>query len=623
MANVAFLVDDLPVPALVVSVVTGALVCNQALRELASEIVQSPADGSSRLEAEIDAQAILHAAKGVPIGSTVAVDLEIGAAGRRARFEATARRTDDGRVLFVVDRKARDASVDGDGLFERAPAMLHAIGQDGRIQRVSDVWLERFGYSREEVIGRRSTDFLTEESRVRATDEVLPAFFREGRCDDVRYQWLCKSGKIVDVRLSATAERDARGNVLRSYAVMVDVTEELRLAAEAERARKLEKDILQAQKMESLGLLAGGVAHDFNNLLVAIIGNADLAISHLSPSSPVNEMLHDISTASRHAADLCRQLLAYSGKGRFVVGRIDLSQSVREILQILEVSVGKGTLLRTNFSPGSTFIEGDQTQIRQIVMNLVSNAAESNAGKRGIVTVSTGHSHLDAAAIAQTLIPDAAPGPYAWVDVSDTGVGMSAETRARIFEPFFSSKGAGRGLGLAAVLGIVRGHRGTIRLYSEVGRGTSFKVFFPALDAPAHAASDARATTRQRGGVLVVDDQEFVRRTLRRVLEDAGYEVVTANDGDEALMVFQSRSDDFLCVLLDVMMPGRGGIETLRDMRELRPEVPIVLTSGYNEQDALQDLVGRCVAGFLQKPFHVADLLAAIDRACNPAASPD
>jgi PAS domain S-box-containing protein len=503
------------------------------------------------------------------------------------------------------------------GLFERAPAMLHAIGPDGRIQRVSERWLERVGYRREEVLGKRSTEFLSEESARRAIEEVLPKFFREGRCDDVPYEVVCKSGEIVNVRLSATVERDAEGAIVRSCAVLTDVTEELRLSQEAERARKLEKDMLQAQKMESLGLLAGGVAHDFNNLLVAIIGNADLALAALSPSSPATEMLHDISTASRHAADLCRQLLAYSGKGRFVVGRLDLSQSVREILQILEVSVGKGTLLRTDFSPRPTTIEGDIAQIRQVIMNLVSNAAESLGGKRGIVTVATGLAHLDELAIAQSLIPDATPGPYAWVEVSDTGLGMSSDTQQRIFEPFYSTKGTGRGLGLAAVLGIVRGHRGTMRLYSEPGRGTSFKAFFPSLEAFPHTPAPEERNAQPRGSVLVVDDQEFVRRTVRRALEDAGYEVTTANDGDEAVLIFSTRPSSFVCVLLDITMPGKGGIDTLRALRDLDDTVPIVLTSGYNEQDALQDLVGRRVAGFLQKPFQLVDLFAAIESACE------
>jgi two-component system, cell cycle sensor histidine kinase and response regulator CckA len=620
MQTRAFPIEGFPAPALALFFDSREYVCNASFLALAGG--QTPRGKIADLAALLDEQALVDATSRLEDDRTHAVELRIGLRGRRLPFRANAKRVGGDAVLLLVDDASHDTSATSVGLFERAPAMLHAIGPDGRIQRVSERWLERFGYRREEVLGRRSTEFLSEESARRASEEVLPRFFREGHCDDVPYEIVCKSGEIVNVRLSATVERDAEGAIVRSCAVITDVTEERRLAIEAERARKLEKDMLQAQKMESLGLLAGGVAHDFNNLLVAIIGNADLALAALSPSSPATEMLHDISTASRHAADLCRQLLAYSGKGRFIVGRLDLSQSVREILQILEVSVGKGTLLRTDFSPRPTTIEGDIAQIRQVIMNLVSNAAESLGGKRGIVTVATGHTHLDDLAIAQSLVPEAAPGSYAWVEVSDTGTGMSADTQQRIFEPFFSTKGAGRGLGLAAVLGIVRGHRGTLRLYSEPGRGTSFKAFFPSLEAFAHASAPEERSAGSVGSVLVVDDQEFVRRTVRRALEESGYEVVTANDGDEALLIFSARPGGFVCVLLDITMPGKGGIETLRGLRELDSTVPIILTSGYNEQDALQDLVGRRVAGFLQKPFQLVDLLAAVESACAKRETP-
>ncbi|NUO50903.1 MAG: response regulator [Polyangiaceae bacterium] len=620
MQTGGFPIEGLPAPALALSFGSREYVCNTSFRSLAGG---SASEGKLADLADIlDEQALVAATSALDQERSHAVEMRIGPQGRRLPFRANAKRIDADTVILLVDDVSHDPKGDSVGLFERAPAMLYGIDPQGRIQRVSERWLERFGYLREEVLGRRSTEFLTEESARRAVEDVLPKFFREGRCDEVPYEMVCKSGEIVNVRLSATVERDAEGTIVRSCAVIADVTEELRLAQEAERARKLEKDMLQAQKMESLGLLAGGVAHDFNNLLVAIIGNADLALAALSPTSPATEMLHDISTASRHAADLCRQLLAYSGKGRFVVGRLDLSQSVREILQILEVSVGKGTLLRTDFSPRPTTIEGDIAQIRQVIMNLVSNAAESLGGKRGIVTVATGHSHLDAVTIAQSLVPDAKPGAYAWVEVSDTGVGMSAETQQRIFEPFFSTKGTGRGLGLAAVLGIVRGHQGTVRLYSEPGRGTSFKTFFPSLEGFAHASVPEERIVGGQGSVLVVDDQEFVRRTVRRALEEAGYEVATATDGDEAVLIFSTRPTSFKCVLLDVTMPGKGGVDTLRALRDLDATVPIVLTSGYNEQDALQDLVGRRVAGFLQKPFSLGDLLAAIESAATKRATP-
>jgi len=385
-----------------------------------------------------------------------------------------------------------------------------------------------------------------------------------------------------------------------------------------EERRQLEAQVQQAQKLESLGVLAGGIAHDFNNLLTGVLGNAQLALYDLASSSPARESVEDIEQAARRAADLCRQMLAYSGKGKFVVQPIDLTETVREMGQLLEVSISKKAALRHNLAEGLPAITADATQIRQIVLNLITNASEALGEEGGVVSVATGVMDCDRAYLGCTYLDDDLPeGRYAYLEVADTGCGMDDGTLEKIFEPFFTTKFTGRGLGLAAVLGIVRGHQGAINVYSEPGQGTAFRVLFPALDEPAASESqndqdpkDIRGT----GTVLLVDDEERVRRVGRRILERMGFTVLTARDGREAISVFQEHADEIACVLLDLTMPNMDGVEAFQQLRRIREDVRVVLASGYNEQDATQHFTGQGLAGFIQKPFGLEDVQQTMQR---------
>ncbi len=387
--------------------------------------------------------------------------------------------------------------------------------------------------------------------------------------------------------------------------------------AEEER-RKLEDQFQQTQKLESLGVLAGGIAHDFNNLLTSILGYADLASRELSASSIAREHIEEVMTGARRAAELTNQMLAYSGKGKFVVEPVNLSDLVGGMSRLLQVSISKRCVLQNRLDPAVPAVEADAQQLRQVVMNLIINAADAIGEADGVIGVTTGAIDCDRAYLSEVYLDDRLPeGRYVFLEVADTGCGMTAETKARIFDPFFTTKFTGRGLGLAAVLGIVRGHKGGIKVYSEPGRGTTFKVLFPAVAAAA-VRSGARAGLTdgwQAGGtVLVVDDEEAIRKLAVRMFQAMGFEVLTAADGREGVEVFRRHADRVRLVLLDMTMPHMSGEEAFREMRRVRADMKAVLTSGYNEQTATSQFAGKGLAGFIQKPFGY-DALVRVVRA--------
>ena len=402
----------------------------------------------------------------------------------------------------------------------------------------------------------------------------------------------------------------------------VDITE--RRQAEDER-RNLEAQVRHAQKLESLGVLAGGIAHDFNNLLTGILGSASLAIMKIPDDSPAKEQLQRILTASEKAAELTNQMLAYAGKGRFVVGPVDLNQLVQEVIALVRTSISKKTKLRESFAENLPNIEADKTQLHQVLMNLITNASEALDGNEGDVLIRTGA--LEAR--SNTEGPEGPEGgkPVAQVflEVSDTGAGMDVDTKDKIFDPFFTTKFTGRGLGLAAVQGIVRAHGGTIRVDSKPHRGTTFTVLFPASSRRRPPILEDVESPRVFGGtgtILVIDDEEIVRTVARGALEETGYSVVLASDGHEAIEIFGERSDEIDAVLLDLSMPRMSGEETLTELRSVRPQVRVVLTSGHSEQEIAEKFAGKGLAGFVQKPFRASELVDKIHAALtNPRPS--
>ena len=385
---------------------------------------------------------------------------------------------------------------------------------------------------------------------------------------------------------------------------------------------KLESQIQHTQKLESLGVLAGGLAHDFNNLLVGILGNAELALQDLSELSPARQRLDDIKTAGMRASELTRQMLAYSGKGQFIIQPIDVNELVREMGHLLRASISKTIVFNHHFSENLPAIEGDAVQIRQVVMNLITNASEAIGNRSGVITLRTGLIEISRNDLAESFLNNNLPGGfYVAIEVLDTGVGMDEKTKSRMFDPFFTTKFAGRGLGLAAVMGIVRAHKGTIKVDSEIGKGSKFTVLFPSTGKAAPPAdqpkADAHKDWKPKGTILVVDDDESVRNVAKMILERVGLNVITASDGREGIELFEKNKTGLAAVLLDMTMPHMSGEETFHEMHRLRPEVPVFLASGYNEQDIASRFTESEFAGIIQKPFQLQTLVAKIRSAID------
>jgi two-component system cell cycle sensor histidine kinase/response regulator CckA len=372
-------------------------------------------------------------------------------------------------------------------------------------------------------------------------------------------------------------------------------------------------NLAESQKLEALGVLAGGIAHDFNNLLTVILGNIGLALGTLAPDARERSQLERAELAATRSAELARQMLAYSGKGRFVVEIVDLGEIVSGQTELIKAAVSKKADLSLDLAPDTPSIEADATQLRQVILNLITNASEAIGDANGTIDVRCGPVDADRAFLSEFDFAGGLPdGKYAFFEVADTGTGMDATTKEKIFDPFFTTKFTGRGLGLAAVQGIVRGHGGAMKVATEPGEGTSFTLIFPASAkrAPTNSHIVASPIGHATGTVLVAEDDDAVRRMTGAMLESIGLTVVSAVDGAQALSVFKQRGDEFAFVLLDFMMPGMSGDEVIDELQRLGATTPIVLTSGYNAHELSQRFVGRGVAAFLQKPYQLQQLRA-------------
>jgi len=498
-------------------------------------------------------------------------------------------------------------------LFEVFPDATFLETLDGRIVDCNSATCTIYGYSREELLECTVTDLVPNETALSLPD-VTSKILSDGGVN-IEAWAKRKNGELfptqVRTRLTTLGGRPM---------VLVHVNDiTSRKRAEEER-EKIEAQMRMAQKLESLGILAGGVAHDFNNLLMGVLGNASLALMELPEASPVRESVEQIEEAAKRAADLAKQMLAYSGKGKFEVKSIDLSVLVEEIMHLLKASISKNITLKYEFAPNLPAIEGDVTQLRQVIMNLVINAAEAIGENNGIVTIRTGTMWCEQSYLADSVLnEDRPPGHYVCLEVSDTGCGMDETTRTKIFDPFFTSKFAGRGLGLAVVLGIVRGHKGAVRVYSEPRHGTTFKTLFPRSSCPADAISETQAgdlVFQGEGTILLVDDEKTVRQTAKGMLEKIGFSVLTAENGRKGVEIFKAHTDEIRAVLLDMTMPHMNGQDVLKKIHRIRKDTPVILSSGYNEQDATARFAKQdrakgepaALAGFIQKPYQLHTL---------------
>ncbi|MCX6955037.1 MAG: transporter substrate-binding domain-containing protein [Verrucomicrobia bacterium] len=429
---------------------------------------------------------------------------------------------------------------------------------------------------------------------------------RHGTPYDLELEIITARQRRIRVRTTARVER-ADSRIVKIYGSFRDITEERAAADERE---KLRLKMLEAQKLESLGVLAGGIAHDFNNLLTVILANASFA---RDTGGGDDERLAHIESAARRAADLCRQMLAYAGRGSFLIERTDLGQLVQDTARLLQVSISKKARLVQSLAPNLPAVDADASQIRQVVMNLVINASEALGDLTGEIHLSTrlARPDLTRAGVAHSF--DLPAGDCVCIEVADTGQGMSPATLARIFDPFFTTKFAGRGLGLAAVLGIVRAHHGAITVDSTLARGSVFRLYLPASARTASflAPAEPPAPVRRAGGtVLIAEDEPVVLATADALLRHFGYKTVLAADGHEAVHQFRASPLAFSAVLLDLTMPGLDGAEVLRVMRAINPSVRVLIMSGYSEQDIFARLRGLGEVSVMRKPFTQETLLA-------------
>jgi two-component system, cell cycle sensor histidine kinase and response regulator CckA len=506
----------------------------------------------------------------------------------------THRLAGSGRVPTRLARVLRELQDFKRALDEHA--IVAVTDARGRITYVNDKFCAISKYSREELLGQdhriinsghHPKAFMTDLWGTILAGGVWKGEIKN-RAKDGSFYW-------VDTTIVPFMGDDNRPH--QFVAIRADITQ-----------RKESEDALrQSQKLESLGVLSGGIAHDFNNLLTTILGNTNLGAMHLAPESPAMPYLHQVEQATLRAADLTRQLLAYAGKGRLQVTEVDLNRLVVEMTQLLTVSLSKKAVIRYDLSSSLPFISADPSQMQQLVMNLVTNASEAIGDEvSGLITVRTGMQMVDDATQAGLLpaLPLSA-GEYVTLEVSDTGCGMAPEVRDRIFDPFYTTKFTGRGLGLSAMLGILRSHHGSLKVYSEQGRGSVFKLFLPALTVgtgghpPGHVAGEWES----HGVLLLVDDEPGARAVARELARSMGFQVLEAADGLEAVALFELRHTEITAVLMDLTMPHMDGRQAFLRMHQTDPKIPVVLTSGYSEQDVLADFLGKGLAGFLPKPY--------------------
>ncbi len=508
------------------------------------------------------------------------------------------------KALQDSERRYRD-------LYNNAPVMLYSLDQEDRLTSVSNLWLETMGYEREEVIGKRAFDFFAPESRQDAVEVSFPAFYRSGHIKNRPYQFITRSGALKDVQLSAIAQRDAEGNYLGALAFLVDVTQ----SKEAEKEqRRLSTRLQQAQKMEAIATLAGGIAHQFNNALAVILGNLELIQMDGLADQKLARFIEPVNQASQKMVQLTSQLLAYARGGKFQTQIVASHRFVKEALGLVNHSLSSCVELKTEIEPSDP-IEVDTTQMQMLLAAILSNASEA-IETRGMVTV-----HLANAEVADEAAhkyPGLKAGQYVLLRIRDTGKGMDELTCSRIFDPFFTTKFQGRGLGMAAVYGIVKKHGGFVYVESAVGQGTAVTIYLPRASYAYEVAQKRPLYTPLRTGTaLIIEDEHLVMEVNRAIVEKLGYSVLEAKSGREALHIARSYEGNIDFALLDVILPDMGGNTIYPKLMALRPDLKVVVCSGFTLDGPAREILNAGAEKFLPKPFSVAALSSALEEIFN------
>ncbi|MFY9397787.1 MAG: PAS domain S-box protein [Desulfomonilia bacterium] len=517
----------------------------------------------------------------------------------------------------ITDRKlAQDALRESEeklrNIVENSTNVFYSHTPEGRLTYLSPQFEKIFGYSPRE--GKLLwMDTLTDNPANQRAIEATRQAILTGKPQPT-YEMELKTGSGGTIWVEVNESPVVRdGKTVMIVGALQDITERKR--AEKQRM-EMERRFQQAQKFESLGVMAGGIAHDFNNLLTAILGNLDLALMKPPGSPGSRAFIEQARTATMRASELTGQMLAYTGKGRFHVKTFNLSELVEEMASLLRASISKTVVLNLDMDRSIPEITADPAQIQQIIMNLIVNASEAIGNRPGIITIKTAAMHCDESCFEQSRIRRRpTPGLYVLLEVRDTGCGMDEQTLERIFDPFFTTKFTGRGLGMAAVLGIVEGHGGAIMTESEPGRGTSIRVMLPA-GAPAgkaalreggHPGRDV-APGASSGTVLVVDDEGMVLELCAALVEQLGFQPLKASSGREALELFRGHAQEVSLVILDLTMPEMGGVEALHEIRRIRSDARVLVSSGYSEQETSKQFGEDQPDGFISKPFTLSGL---------------
>lgn len=497
-----------------------------------------------------------------------------------------------------------------DRLFEVSLDLLCVAHTSGYFIEVNPEFERVLGYTDDELTSRPFVDFVHPEDR----EDTLLALGKLGSNIDVRgftNRYICKDGSVVWLEWQARAYED--GELV--YGSARNITDLRRAELERE---QMELKFREAQKLESVALLAGGIAHDFNNLLTTILGNAGLISMQVDDSDPLQNRAEAIRRAASTAADLCEQLLAYAGEGQFDVERMNLSAIVEDTDHLLEASISKTAALEYELEEELPAAELDATQIRQILMNVVKNASEALGDQSGAITVETGVTECDRSDFHDTYLnDDLEEGTYVYLTISDTGCGMNPEEIERIFDPFYSTKFDGSGLGLAATLGIVRAHEGALEVESEPDQGTSFRFLFPAVQTNQPFTDEPQEEplpSINAQTLLVIDDEEGIVEYVEKTMESQDVAVLKATEGREALDVFEHYHEEVSVVILDTTLPKFDGAEMTERLRDVDSTVPIILSSGYSREKSSADIPDDQIAGFLRKPYGPADLLRMVGR---------
>ncbi len=489
-------------------------------------------------------------------------------------------------------------------LVDSAPALVWLADADRQWTYTNSQWSEFTGLPAHQSTGSGWAALIHPDDLSRVLENYNSAFEQQSTLHS-EFRLLHEDGGFRWIRCTANPRFASDGAFAGLTGICIDTTE----------ARLTEDRLRHAAKLESLGVLASGIAHDFNNLLAVMLGNASLATEKLPPDSPALPFLEQIIKASDTATQLTRQMLSYSGKGRFVLELVDLSAQVRDIVTLIKASVPRTVELQLDLAPGLPRIEADAGQIQQLVMNLVINGAEAvgptGSGKVEISTL--------LGTVTEETQPDmlrgfsVPPGNYLILRVHDTGQGMDVSTKTRIFDPFFTTKFTGRGLGLAAASSIVRGHKGGIALESEPGSGTEFRIYFP-VPVEVGPVEDPILPLPSLSGhatILVVEDQLPVLRMTASILRKYGYNILTARNGREAVELFRAVPREIDLVMLDLTMPVLAGDLAVDELRAIRGDIRILATSGFASEDA-RERFGPAIDGFLAKPYRSSQLAEAV-----------